>query len=88
MTVCASKEFFAQNVSTIIDNFKAFETLVANVLENELLVGSVRADFRQSQHDVHLLSSTIVHVKHEAEMGNTHLQQAFAIKFGKYWRAY
>lgn len=43
------------------------------------------ADFRQSQNDVHLLSSTIVHVKHEAEMGNTHLQQVFAIKFGEFW---
>ena len=64
---------------------EAFETLVANVLGEELLVGSVGANFRQSQHDVHLLSSTIVHVKHEAEMGNTHLQQVFAIKFGKNW---
>jgi hypothetical protein len=55
-----------------------------NALGEELLKSSVGADFRQSQHDVHLLSSTIVHVKHEAEMGNTHLQQVFAIKFGKY----
>ncbi len=55
------------------------------MLGEELLVGSVGADFGQSQHDVHLLSSTIVHVKHEAEMGNTHLQQVFAINFGKKW---
>lgn len=53
---------------------EAFEALVANVLGEELLVCSVGANFRQSQHNVHLLSSTIVHVKHEAKTGNTHLQ--------------
>ncbi len=56
---------------------EAFETLVANVLGEELLVGSVEANFRQSQHNVNLLSSTIVHVKYEAEMGNTHLPRIF-----------
>ena len=44
-------------------------------LGEELLKSSVGADFRQSQHDVHLLSSTIVHVKHQTEMGDTHSQQ-------------
>ena len=53
-----------------------------NVLGEELLIGSVGADFRQSQHDVHLLSSTIVHVNHQTEMGDTHSQQYFAIKCG------
>ena len=53
---------------------EAFEALVANVLGEELLVCNVGANFRQSQHNVHLLSSTIVHVKHEAKTGNTHLQ--------------
>ncbi len=46
-----------------------------NALGEELLKSSVGADFRQSQHDVHLLSSTIVHVKHQTEMGDTHSQQ-------------
>ena len=46
-----------------------------NALGEELLISSVGADFRQSQHDVHLLSSTIVHVKHQTEMGDTHSQQ-------------
>ena len=54
---------------------EAFEALVANVLlGEELLVCSVGVNLRQSQHNVHLLSSTIVHVKHEAKTGNTHLQ--------------
>jgi hypothetical protein len=36
--------------------FFFFEMLVANELGEELLISSVGADFRQSQHDVHLLS--------------------------------
>ena len=55
------------------------------MLGEKLEVGSVGANFRQSQHNVHLLSSTIVHVKHSTEMGNTPLQQDFATNFGKYW---
>ena len=40
-----------------------------NALGEELLISSVGADFRQSQHDV------IVHVKHQNEMGDTYSQQ-------------
>ena len=43
--------------------------------ERSCLKAAWEADFRQSQHDVHLLSSTIVHVKHQTEMGDTHSQQ-------------
>lgn len=64
---------------------EALEAIVANELGEGLSVGSVGADIRQSQHNVHLLSSTIVRVKHEAEIGNTHSQQVFAINSGKYW---
>ena len=56
--------------------------LVANELGEELLISSVGADFRQSQHDVHLLSSTIVHVKHQIEVGNTHSQQVLQENLG------
>ena len=51
-----------------------------NALGEELLISSVGADFRQSQHDVHLLLSTIVHVKPQNEMGDTHSQCRFCHK--------
>ena len=53
---------------------EALKSTVVNALVEELLIGSVGANFRQSQHDVHLLSSTIVYVDHQTEMGDTHSQ--------------
>ena len=65
-SLTASLRFFLSN---------RFEVAVVNALGEELLKSSVGADFRQSQHDVHLLSNTIVHVKHQTEMEDTHSQQ-------------
>ena len=61
---------------------EAFEAAVVNALGEELLKSSVGADFRQSQHDVHLLSSTIVHVKHQTEMGGYSFATVFATNCG------
>lgn len=41
--------------------------------EEELLVSSVGDDIRQSQHDIHLCSSDIAHVKTEFMMVNIYL---------------